>query len=169
MPFYFWEGQITKLQDFEFTEATDLVASFWLRNYKITWLRADRCLFISGEGQITELHITSLQRPLIGSQLKIEITRLWVDRCLFNSGEGQITELQDYEFTETTDLGASSILQNYEITSWQMPFYIFSLQNVTWKRKTWIWFLFPMAEKQKPQNWQFIKCLKNNRWWWHTY
>ena len=55
MAFYFWEGQITKLQDFEFTEATDLVASLRLRNYEITRLRADRCLFISGEGQITKL------------------------------------------------------------------------------------------------------------------
>ena len=43
--------------------------------------------------------------------------RLRADRYLFISGEGQITKLQDYEFTETTDLGASSILQNYEITS----------------------------------------------------
>ena len=75
------------------TEATDLVASSRLRNYEITRLRADRFLFISGEGQITELHIMSLQRPLIGSQLKIEITGLGADRCLFISGEGQITEL----------------------------------------------------------------------------
>ena len=58
----------------------------------------------------------SLQRPLIGSQLKIEITGLGADRCLFNSGEGQITELQDYKFTEDTDLGASLGLRNYEIT-----------------------------------------------------
>ena len=43
--------------------------------------------------------------------------RLRADRYLFISGEGQITKLQEYEFTETTDLGASSILQNYEIMS----------------------------------------------------
>ena len=71
-------SQITKLQDYEFTEATELGASSRLRNYEIT----------------------SLQSPLIWEPARdYEITRLRADRCLFISGEGQITKLQDYELT----------------------------------------------------------------------
>ena len=58
-----------------------------------------------------------------------EIMRLQADRCLFITGEGQITDLQDYEFTEATDLGASLRLRNYEITSWQIPFYFWGKSN----------------------------------------
>merc|ERR1711963_725568 len=103
--------------DYESTEATDLGASSRLRNYEITslqrpliWepardyeitrLRADRCLFFLGKVKLRNY----------------EITRLRADRCLFFSGEGQFTRLRDYEFTEATDLGASSRLRDYEIT-----------------------------------------------------
>ena len=97
MPFFSGEGQITKLQDYEFTEATELGASSRLRNYEIT----------------------SLQRPLIWEPARdYEITRLRADRCLFISGEGQITKLQDYELTESNSIlsiessDSISILQN---------------------------------------------------------
>ena len=85
-----------KLRDYELTDAFLILGKVKLRNYKIT----------------------SLQRPLIWEPAwDYEIMRLRADRCLFISGEGQITDLQDYEFTEATDLGASSRLRNYEITS----------------------------------------------------
>ena len=85
-----------KLRDYELTDAFLILGKVKLRNYKIT----------------------SLQRPLIWEPAwDYEIMRLHADRCLLISGEGQITELQDYEFTVTTDLGASLILRNYMIMS----------------------------------------------------
>ena len=124
---------------------------FWGRsNYEITTLRAYRGHWLGRQLEIMKLHdyeltdaflflrkvklrnynITSLQRPLTWETARDnEIAWLWADRCLFISGEGQITKLQDYEFTEATDLGASSRLRNYEITSWQMPFYFWGRSN----------------------------------------
>ena len=54
------------------TEATDLVASSRLRNYEITRLRADRCLFLSWEGQITKLRDYELTEATdLGASLRL--------------------------------------------------------------------------------------------------